>query len=217
MPKGTKKKGGYKWPAAARKRPVEPLTLKDAYECGRIVFEHFEEMSNREIVEQEKLSITKLTLHRCCAAYRVLCNLGYTPENCPFGFGIAARLDLVEEKYQSGLAKRAVDEQLSTQELEFAIAELRQKHPRTAGKQPMLRFERALGRLEPFTDGHFNLLGDLDQAGAISDEKRAVLLARATQLRGELEKVEKSLAAAKSKAKPAKAAKKKAKKKTSKK
>ena len=104
MPKGTKKKGGHKWPAAARKRPVEPLILKDAYECGRIVFEQFEDQSNREIVEAEKLSITKLTLHRCCAAYRVLCNLNYTPENCPFGFGIAARLDLVEEKYQAGLA-----------------------------------------------------------------------------------------------------------------
>lgn len=217
MPKGTKKKGSFKWPAAARKRPVEPLTLKDAYECGRIVFEHFEDLSNRQIVEQEKLSITKLTLHRCCAAYRVLCNLNYTPENCPFGFGIAARLDLVEDKHQASLAKRAVDEQLSTQELEFAISELRQKHPRSAGKQPMLRFERALGRLAPFTDGHYHLLGDLDQAGSLSEERRASLLSRASRLNDELAQVVQALSSAGGGTKTSARAPKKAAKKASKK
>ncbi|MBX3184792.1 MAG: hypothetical protein KIT72_07905 [Polyangiaceae bacterium] len=196
MARGSKKKGGsFKWPAAVRKQPPSPLTLKDAYETGRIVFEHFDQMSNREIVDREKLTITKLTLHRCCAAYRVLQNLKYTPESCPFGFGVAARLDLVEEKYQAALAKRTVDEGLSTQRLELHIAQLRQKHPRSAGKQPMPRFERALGRLAPFTDGHFNLVGDLERVSELSEEKRGQLQRRAAQLRAELERVEKALSA----------------------
>ncbi len=194
MARGPRKKSGsFKWPAALRKQPAPPLTLEDAYEAGRIVFEHFDSRSNREIVASEGLTITKLTLHRCCAAYRVLRNLKYTPESCPFGFGVAARLDLVEEKHQAALAKRAVEEGLSTQALEFHIAALRHKHPRAAGKQPMPRFERALGRLVPFTDGHFNLLGDLEQIGDLTEEKRAALLSRAQRLRAELEKLEKAL------------------------
>jgi len=188
-------KANFKWPASAKKSPPPPMNLADAYEIGGIVYNHFEEHPLRAIIEEEKLSISKLTLHRCLAAYRVLLNLGHTPADCPFSFAIAVRLDLVKPEQQKALAKRVVAEKLSTSQLEFEISALRQQEPPKPGRQPMLRFARAMGRLEAFVDGRYHLVGDLNRAAELDDEKRAQMLKLAAAVRSQLEQVEKALSA----------------------
>lgn len=195
-------KASVKWPASAKKTPPPSMNLADAYEIGRAVYQHFEEQPLRAIIEAESLSISKLTLHRCLAAYRVLLNLGHTPADCPFSFAIAVRLDLVNPEQQKALAKRVAAEKLSTSQLEFEISNMRQKEPPKPGRQPMLRFARALGRLEAFVDGRYHLAGDLSRAGELDSGKRAEMLKLASAVRAQLQHVEKALAGSKSKPAP---------------
>jgi len=190
-------KATVKWPASAKQTPPPSMNLADAYEIGRTVYQHFEEQPLRAIIEAESLSISKLTLHRCLAAYRVLLNLGHTPADCPFSFAIAVRLDLVNPEQQKALAKRVVADKLSTSQLEFEISNMRQTEPPKPGRQPMLRFARALGRLEAFVDGRYHLAGDLGRVAEVDASKRAAMLKLASTVRAQLQQVEKALAAAK--------------------
>ncbi|MBX3182769.1 MAG: hypothetical protein KIT72_18750 [Polyangiaceae bacterium] len=186
-------RAGLRWPEIAKRQPPSELQLADAYEIGKVAAERFPSTPMPEILKSEGLSLTRVTLRRCLAVYRVLRDLGEDPGSTCLNFATARQLDGLPRKHQRALLEE-VERGLAAKRLELRIRALRAGLPRPSNNaRRLLGFELAMRRLGPFERGDYALEADWDLAEQLDGATRRELRERAGRVAARLERVHRVL------------------------
>ncbi len=185
---------GLRWPEIAKRRPPGELQLVDAYEVGRVAAERFPTTPIPEILRSQGLSLTRVTLRRCLAVYRVLRDLGEDPRSTHLNFATARQLDGLPRKHQEALLEE-IQRGLAAKRLELRIRGIRAKLPRPSNNaRRLLGFELALRRLAAFERQDYDLEADWELADQLDQATRRALRERAGRVAAQLERVQRALA-----------------------